>query len=244
MTEAARSGRPASRVDHLVVAAESLAQGVAWCEATLGVLPGPGGRHPLMGTHNRLLPIGALDWPEAYLEIIAIDPEAEAPPADGRARWFDLDAPALRAALRASPRLVHWVAATDDLPGACAAVAALGEDVGQPVAASRQTPQGELRWQITLRHDGRPQHGGGLPALIAWQGRHPSAAMSDVGVQLRGLVVHSARAPRLQAAFAAVGLSGVSCVAGEQPACPLEAMLSTPRGLVRLCGGALPADAG
>ena len=60
-------------VDHLVVAAATLAQGVAWCEATLGLTPGPGGKHPLMGTHNRLLKIATAAFPEAYLEIIAID---------------------------------------------------------------------------------------------------------------------------------------------------------------------------
>lgn len=228
---------PVSRVDHLVVAARSLAQGVAWCEATLGVSPGAGGRHALMGTHNRLLPIGAPGWPEAYLEIIAIDPEADAPPAGGRARWFDLDAPGLNAALRESPRLVHWVASTDDLPGACAALAALGEDVGHPVSASRQTPQGELRWQITLRDDGQPQHHGGLPALIAWEGRHPSGSMVDVGVRLDSLVVHTERASQLQAAHDAIGLRGVRCIAGERPAFTLEAVLSTPGGEVRLRGG-------
>ena len=50
-----------SRIDHLVVAASSLDQGVAWCEATLGVTPGPGGEHPLMGTHNRLLRVATVD---------------------------------------------------------------------------------------------------------------------------------------------------------------------------------------
>ena len=74
-----------ARVDHLVVAAASLEEGVAWCEATLGVVPGPGGEHPLMGTHNRLLRIATVDYPRAYFEIIAIQP--------GRApqrarRWF------------------------------------------------------------------------------------------------------------------------------------------------------------
>ena len=68
-------------VDHLVVAAPSLEAGVAWCEATLGVTPGPGGRHPQFGTHNRLLKIASEAYPQAYLEIIAIDPQA-APPAD------------------------------------------------------------------------------------------------------------------------------------------------------------------
>ena len=34
-------------VDHLVIAAATLDEGVAWCEATLGVTPGPGGRHAI-----------------------------------------------------------------------------------------------------------------------------------------------------------------------------------------------------
>jgi uncharacterized membrane protein YphA (DoxX/SURF4 family) len=49
-------------LDHLVIMASTLAQGVAWCEATLGVTPGPGGEHPLMGTHNRLAAAGHTRW--------------------------------------------------------------------------------------------------------------------------------------------------------------------------------------
>ena len=66
-------------VDHLIVAAPSLDAGVAWCERTLGVTPGPGGQHPQMGTHNRLLKIASDAYPQAYLEIIAIDPAAPHP---------------------------------------------------------------------------------------------------------------------------------------------------------------------
>ena len=38
--------KPAARVDHLVVAAESLDQGVQWCEAMLGITPQAGGEQP------------------------------------------------------------------------------------------------------------------------------------------------------------------------------------------------------
>ena len=62
----------ASRIDHLVVATASLAEGVQWCEKTLGITPGPGGEHPLMGTHNRLISVASPAFPLAYLEIIAI----------------------------------------------------------------------------------------------------------------------------------------------------------------------------
>ena len=61
-----------SEIDHLVVVADNLDQGVAWCQATLGVAPGPGGRHANMGTHNRLLALGSATFPASYLEILAI----------------------------------------------------------------------------------------------------------------------------------------------------------------------------
>jgi hypothetical protein len=63
-------------LDHLVVAARTLDEGAAWCADTLGVAPEAGGRHALMGTHNRVLSIAGPGWPRGYLEIIAIDPEA------------------------------------------------------------------------------------------------------------------------------------------------------------------------
>jgi hypothetical protein len=92
-------------LDHLVVAARSLEAGVRWCEDTLGIAPGPGGVHPLMGTHNRLFSIASERFANAYFEIIAIDPAAPPP---RRARWFGMDA----LDLSAGPRLIHWVART------------------------------------------------------------------------------------------------------------------------------------
>jgi hypothetical protein len=64
-----------ARFDHLVVAAASLASGAAWLERRLGVPLQPGGQHSAMGTHNRLLRLGA----DSYLELIAIDPSLPAP---------------------------------------------------------------------------------------------------------------------------------------------------------------------
>ena len=99
----------AAQIDHLVVAAATLDEGVAWCEATLGVVPGPGGQHPLMGTHNRLLGLGGERFARCYFEIIAIDPAAVPARARHQRRWFDLDDPVLQAALaKDGPRLVHW----------------------------------------------------------------------------------------------------------------------------------------
>ena len=55
---------PAIALDHLVVACRSLDAGRAWCEATLGVVPLPGGRHALMGTHNLLLSLSSDRYPK------------------------------------------------------------------------------------------------------------------------------------------------------------------------------------
>ena len=86
----------AAGLDHLVVAAASLDEGVAWCEATLGMSPGPVGAHALFGTHNRLLRLHSGEHRRAYLEIIAIDPGASPTRPAPLRRWFDLDDPALR----------------------------------------------------------------------------------------------------------------------------------------------------
>ena len=89
-------------LDHLVVAASTLELGVKWTEQKLGVAMQAGGKHPLFGTHNALLKLGET----SYLEVIAIDPDAPAPI---RARWFALDT------FAEEPKLIHWVARTDDI---------------------------------------------------------------------------------------------------------------------------------
>ena len=182
----AQPGPPGIELDHLVVGARSLTEGVAWCEATLGVTPAAGGRHALMGTHNRLLALSSPCFPRSYLEIVAIDPEAP-PPA--QARWFDLDDAATQAALAIAPRLLHWVARTADIEAAAAWLRAAGHDPGVPTAAERMTERGLLRWRITLRHDGARPAGGAVPLLIEWSGAHPTDALPESGVSLERLVI-------------------------------------------------------
>ncbi len=213
-------------LDHLVVAATTLEDGVAWCEATLGVTPGPGGRHALMGTHNRLLKIATPAYPDAYLEIIAIDPAAPAP---SRPRWFGLDDPAQQARLQAEgPRLVHLVARSTMLDMHRWGLITVGQKPGDPVAASRMTPQGELRWQILLREDGGMGCGGALPTLLQWQGLHPAQAMPDSGVTLQALVLQGVP----DRARDVLRLRGVTVASG--PGVAITATLATPQGEVRL----------
>lgn len=215
-------------LDHLVLAARTLAEGVAWCERTLGITPGPGGQHPLMGTHNRLFAIGSATFPRAYFEIVAIDPEAR----PVRARWFDLDDASLQAAIAQGPRLVHWVARLTGLDAAVAALAAQGIDAGRVFEASRATPRGELRWRIAVRDDGQRLFNGALPLPIEWGAAHPADTLSVSGVTLASLQLAAADPAALQRALQSLG--GVGCDLASTSGPALTATLNTPRGTVTL----------
>lgn len=217
-------------LDHVVVAARSLAEGVAWCEATLGVTPGPGGQHLFMGTHNRLLSIASPQFARSYLEIIAIDPQAARP---SQPRWFDLDAPATQAAMESGPQLWHWVARSAALDEACDTLRKLGVDPGELVQAQRETAQGTLRWRITIRPDGRLLCAGAVPTLIEWSGAHPVESMQASGVQLCGFSVGGV--PGGLTPFLPAGIESIGGAIGT--AAPLQIELITPLGRVQLCAG-------
>ncbi len=210
-------------VDHLVVAARTLEDGVAWCEATLGVVPDAGGRHALMSTHNRLVDVSSARFPGTFLEMVAIDPDAPPP---GRARWFDLDDAALQRLLVDGPRLVHWVARTGDIATSAALLRHKGHDPGNVAMVDRMTPRGVLRWQITLPSDGRRPADGAVPLLIQWGDVHPCDALPA-----RGLSIERIELGGVPAELA--GRLGVEA-ATSTDAVSLSAVLSTPKGTVRL----------
>lgn len=219
------SGGAATAVDHLVVAAATLEQGAAWCEATLGITPGPGGKHALMGTYNRLFSIATEAFPQAYCEIVAIDPDAPPP---GRPRWFGLDDPALQARIAEQPQLVHMVARSAMLDMHRWGLITVGLQPGEPVRAARDTPNGRLEWQIMLRPDGSLLCGGALPTLIQWQGTHPAEHMPASGVGLRALSLRGVP----ERARTVLRLRGVLHAEGAGPA--LCATLNTPLGDITL----------
>ena len=221
-----------AQIDHLVVAARTLDEGVAWCEATLGVVPGPGGEHALFGTHNRLLRLRCEHAPRAYLEIIAVNPQATPTRPAGLQRWFDLDDPALQARLvQHGPQLVHWVASVPDIDAATRQLTALGIHRGPAIAASRPTPSGLLQWRISVRDDGQRLFGGALPTLIQWGDVHPADTMPASGLTLQSLALSHPEAPQLQQALDAIGLDLMAVTTG--PAA-LTALLDTPLGPRRL----------
>lgn len=181
-----------SELDHLVIAAASLEAGVAWVEQRLGVKPVPGGRHVAMGTHNALLRLG----PRCYLEVIAIDPDGEAP---ARPRWFSLDEPDMQARLAAAPALITWVVRTTSLAGACARV----PDLGEIIPMTRDA----YRWKISVPERGALAWGGILPTAIQWEAgddgvvHHPCDVLPDSGCELVSL--------QLSHPAAVLGTSGI-----------------------------------
>jgi hypothetical protein len=219
--------------------AHTLEQGVQWCEATLGITPAAGGEHAQYGTHNRLFKIATPAHPLAYFEIIAINPDAKRPANATAKRWFDMDDAALQAAVKLEPRLVHFVANTDDMQAARRALKALEIDRGPAVKASRHSRRGLLEWQITVREDGQRLFNGSLPSLIQWGAAdaaeplrlHPRNSLPRSGVSLQGLAISHPTAPKLQAAFDAIALSGIPIETGPAN---LTATLKTPKGLVVL----------
>jgi len=220
------SGAVNARIDHLVIAADSLEQGADWCEATFGVQPAGGGKHALMGTHNRVMDISTLRFPQCYLEVLAIDSEAPAP---GRPRWFGLDQPALREAVRELPRLVHAVARTDMMEMLRQSLANCALDPGVPLAAQRDTPYGLLKWRITVRDDGRLECAGALPTLIEWTGAHPCAHLPPTPVALQELVLRGVPPEAIDV----LKLPEVRAIPAEpaHPA-PISATLKSTRGTV------------
>ena len=221
-----------AQVDHLVIAASTLADGVAWCESTLGITPGPGGEHPLMGTHNRLFSIATPQYPTAYLEIIAINSGAACTRIKGEKRWFDFDHELLQNSLKKDgPQLIHFVASSPSADVAIRALSQMGIDRGELIQASRMTAEGLLSWKISVRADGQRLLNGTLPTLIEWGDVHPTHHMPASGVTLQSLAASLPNTDKLRSAYTAIHLQGVGVTQGQPN---LIAALQTQHGLVTL----------
>lgn len=200
--------------DHLAISAASLDAGVAYVEALFGVEMAPGGTHPVMGTHNRLLSLG----PDFYLEVIAIDAGAPKP---SHARWFGLDQ------FSGPPRLTNWIARCYNM---AAALKRLPPELGQPVALTR----GDFRWKMAVPASGELPYNGMFPALIEWQGNaHPALLLPDHGFRLAELQIVHPRADQLRDQLGAVmDLNRVHIEQGEVAG--ISARIHTPLGMREL----------
>lgn len=188
-------------IDHIVIACTDLDAGAAWLSGLLRAAPEAGGRHAVMGTHNRLWRMGVGE----YIELIAIDPLAEAPPCP---RWFGLDQ------FDGPPRLVGWVCRMSNLKA---------PEGSRIMTATR----GDLRWRISVPESGITGADGLDPLRIDWgNGPHPADTMPDIGLRLIGLDLTHPKPPRLP-----VTDPRVKVRAGDPG---LVAHISTPQGKVTL----------
>lgn len=218
------------RLDHLVVCARTLEEGVQYVADKLGATPTGGGAHPLMRTHNRLLGL----WGGVYLEVIAIDPgarSAAASPTPGRARLFALDNPEVQARLEKGPYLSHWVARVEPPKDLARWRAQYPQRIPELVPMTR----GDLSWQLGVPLDGsfpcwQGAGDGVLPSLIQWDTpRHPSQTLADTGIVLRSLTAYHPQAQALREQLAWLGAAHMITV--EEALSPaLAAQFETPLG--------------
>ena len=166
-----------TRLDHIVVAASSLEQGVDYIKKELGVAIPKGGEHPQMGTHNCVMNIGE----GLFFEVIAVNPNAKPPK---RPRWFSLDDPAVQRSIAHQPRLLTWLVNTENF---AALQMQASYSLGHPTALSRD----HLRWLFGIPDDGALLGAGLLPYVLQWQTEtHPAHAMADLGCRFKRLTVH------------------------------------------------------
>ncbi len=212
-----------NHLDHIVVAAHDLKQGVAWLAERLGVTLPAGGIHKTMGTHNHLMQLGE----QSYLELIAINPAAQVP---GVPRWFNLDQDLLRQSLKNEPRLITWVMNTSNLKQLTDSVEF---DIGKPTALSRDN----LSWEIAVTDDGRLIADGLLPYCLQWHSSpHPSTGMANLGCTLNSLTLFHNRVNWLEDRLQALGarqLVEVESIDDSQ-APYLSAVIDCPLGQVTL----------
>ena len=157
-------------LDHLVIGCADLARGSAWLERLLGVQLSDVGSHILMGTHNRLLSLG----PDHYLELIAIDSAAsQTRNTPFMPRWFGLDTPDVQERIAQKPRLLGWVARTNNID-------ALAEKTGGILGGVQPMERGDFKWRITIPDDGYAVEAGLIPTLIQWDlPLHPCQRLPD-----------------------------------------------------------------
>ena len=219
MIAGAQTPRPAANaVDHLLLGARDLDQGIEWVEQQTGVKAAFGGVHPGVGTRNALLSLGS----NRYLEIIAPDP-------DQSSYNFQIDVRRLTA-----PRLITWAALAEDIEATAAMARKVGYEVFGPRAGSRATPSGVvLRWK-SLGMITKTVSGGIEPApfFIQWDAdaTHPSRT-APAGCRLETLEFQHPDPTALAATLKALGID-----AGVRPGreARITATFQTQKGRIEL----------
>lgn len=125
-------------IDHVVLAVRDLAAAAHQLGESVGIAATGGGRHPALGTANRLAWLG-----DTYVELVTIVDEPIA-----ASSWLGVP---VSANLATGGGFVTWAVATDDLDGDVALFRALGADYGDPFDGERRRLDGDIvRWRLAI----------------------------------------------------------------------------------------------
>jgi Glyoxalase-like domain len=199
-------------LDHIVVAAQTLEQGITYVQDSLGLELKNGGQHLKQGTHNKVLRLND----DCYLEVIAPDPNSTITPP-----WFGLGNKDMLESLKERPRLITWVAQTDDLE----TLVHLNNYPVNIQAAQRD----RFRWRFSFPKDGNLIGDGLLPYLIGWESEHPVKHLPSTAYSLLSLEGFHPDPNAINTQLDALGLSQILQVKyGNSPR--LKATFQTPTG--------------
>ena len=154
------------KLDHIVLGANTLQEGTDYVEKKLGLSLSEIGYHHHMGTHNRVIKIAK----NIYLEVIAIDPNANKPK---HFRWFNLDIEEQQARLKISPQIIGYVIENEN------------SDMLKFYNPFFEASRGDYRWEFAMPKCNNNQikneliESGLVPCLIKWKSKKPVYQMVD-----------------------------------------------------------------
>jgi hypothetical protein len=153
--QSAKDVEPPTVVDHVLLPVADLVEGAQRLRDRFGLESIAGGRHPNVGTANRIVPLGS-----QYLELIAIvDPEEAAASLLGRR---------VARALKDGTTFVAWALRTQDLDALRRKCQAAGWDLPPMIEGSRKRPDGEVLSWRTQYLDSSPVPIA-IPFVIEWR---------------------------------------------------------------------------
>jgi hypothetical protein len=174
-----------------------------------------------MGTYNHLLQLGDT----VYLEIVALDPEADGP---GRPRWFGLDdQKKVRSDWDEGRRLRGWVARTDAIDAIIAGHRGIfGEKVPLPAVNSS--------FDFAIPDDGSLPLDGAAPSIIDRRGKPRSmATIADLGARLRSFTLEHPDPAAVEALYRAMSVDRPPTI-DRGSKLRYHAQIETPTGLKEL----------
>ena len=159
------------KLDHIVLGCKTLQEGTDYVEKKLGLSLSEIGYHHHMGTHNRVIKIGE----NIYLEVIAIDPNANKPK---HFRWFNLDNKEQQARLKISPEIIGYVIENEN------------PDMLKFYNPFFEASRGDYCWEFAIPKSDNSLindeliESGLVPSLINWKSKKPVYQMVDNHFQL------------------------------------------------------------